>query len=363
MKLHVSDKVPRSGKVVVAAEYNGVKVDVVTHKEGKLSKDLQDKNPTGVMPFLETNDGSTIFGSNAIARYVARIRNDTALMGATFVDSGLVDSWVDFCVHELEVPLCCWVYPLEGSADQLPAAQAQRAKDDVSKALKVVNEHLLHQTFLVGEDVTLADIVMATTLMPAFDKAFDAEYQSSFPNVVRWYNTCINQPAFLKACKAKTAKPGEGKKDKKAEAPKEKEKKKEKDTAAAAAAGGGDDIEGEEAPAKKQPNPLDLLPPAKMVMDEWKRTYSNTKDLYGVAMKWFWENYDPEGYCLYFVKYVKAEGEGKVGFMTCNLLSGFIQRCDKLRKHGFAVMDVVGGDGDFDIEGAWLFRGTEIPPT
>lgn len=33
----------------------------------------------------------------------------------------------------------------------------------------------------------------------------------------------------------------------------------------------------EEAPKPNPKNPLDLLPPSKMILDEWKRLYSNTK--------------------------------------------------------------------------------------
>ena len=33
----------------------------------------------------------------------------------------------------------------------------------------------------------------------------------------------------------------------------------------------------EEAPKPKPKNPLDLLPPSKMILDGWKRLYSNTK--------------------------------------------------------------------------------------
>lgn len=35
--------------------------------------------------------------------------------------------------------------------------------------------------------------------------------------------------------------------------------------------------EEEEAPKPKSKNPLDLLPPSKMILDEWMRPYSNTK--------------------------------------------------------------------------------------
>ncbi|KOM50427.1 hypothetical protein LR48_Vigan08g125400 [Vigna angularis] len=55
----------------------------------------------------------------------------------------------------------------------------------------------------------------------------------------------------------------------------------------------------EEAPKPKPKNPLDLLPPSKMILDEWKRLYSNTKTNFReVAIKGFWDMYDPEGYSL-----------------------------------------------------------------
>lgn len=36
-------------------------------------------------------------------------------------------------------------------------------------------------------------------------------------------------------------------------------------------------VEEDEAPKPKAKNPLDLLPPSKMILDDWKRLYSNTK--------------------------------------------------------------------------------------
>jgi hypothetical protein len=42
----------------------------------------------------------------------------------------------------------------------------------------------------------------------------------------------------------------------------------------------------EDTPKPKPENPLDLLPPSKMVLDDWKRLYSNTKsNFHEVAVK------------------------------------------------------------------------------
>jgi len=70
-------------------------------------------------------------------------------------------------------------------------------------------------------------------------------------------------PVPKKAAPAKEQKPKEAKKEAPKEAPKPKAAEKP--------------AEEEEAPKPKPKNPLDLLPPSKMILDDWKRLYSNTK--------------------------------------------------------------------------------------
>ena len=87
----------------------------------------------------------------------------------------------------------------------------------------------------------------------------------------------------------------------------------------------------EETPKKPAKNPLELLPPTTLDLDNWKRVYSNThSDFYSVMDK-FWAMYDAAGWSLWFCDYMYND-ENKKGFMTANLVSGFIQRCDELRK-------------------------------
>ncbi len=50
------------------------------------------KSVVAKLPLLETPDGA-LFESNAIARYIAKIRRDTELTGKTFFESAQVDAW------------------------------------------------------------------------------------------------------------------------------------------------------------------------------------------------------------------------------------------------------------------------------
>jgi len=95
------------------------------------------------------------------------------------------------------------------------------------------------------------------------------------------------------------------------------------------------------------------------VLDAWKREYSNN-DTRKVAIPWFWQNYDAEGYCMFHAKY-KYNSELTQIFMAANLVGGFFQRLDRLRKYGFGSTCLFGKDNDVEIEGVWLFRGKDIP--
>jgi len=349
------------------------------------SKDFLAKSPLGKVPVLDTPHGALV-ESNAIARYVAKLRRDTALDGATFFESAQVDSWMDFVAHEVEMPACVWVYPILGYTE-FAQAPHDRAVADLRKALGVMEAHLTSRTFLVGNAVTLADIAAVAALYYPMKLVLDAGARAAFPCVERWFTTCVNQPAFAAVlgdvalagvalapagAAAAAAAGGAGGAGGKGAAKKEKEPK----AAAAPAAPKAekaekpkkkkdDDDDGEDDDDKalyaepKKADPFAALAPAKMNMDEWKRTYSNSRDDYYKSMEWFWANLDAEGYALYTQEY-KFNDENKVDWQTSNLVSGFLQRCDEVRKHAFGSMVVFGTAAPFVVSGVWLVRGGDV---
>jgi hypothetical protein len=44
--------------------------------------------------------------------------------------------------------------------------------------------------------------------------------------------------------------------------------------------------------------------------------------------------------------------------LTANLKNGFLRNIDHFRKYAFAGVGVYGTDGNFEIQGVWLWRGT-----
>jgi elongation factor 1-gamma len=362
----------RAFKILIAAEYNSVAIDIPEFKIGQdnTTAEFLKKSPLGRVPVLDTPAGS-IFESNAIARYVARIRNDTELCGSSFVASAQVDSWIDFCAHEIELPATLWVYPVLGYI-QANAAVTGKAKGDLKKALAVLERHLEDKTYMVGHKITLADITIVSALVYPFKFVADAQYRGQFPNVMRWFDTCVHQPAFeavvgtvvlaTKEMSAANAPASGVSNEKKEKAPKEEKKKEEKKKEEKkpkeekpkeekkAAAKKEEDDDGDDEPLvpveKKEEHPfkiLDKTNPSPFVMDVWKKTYSNCND-YHQAMDVFWSTFDPAGWSIFRGEY-KYNEECKVLFMTSNLIAGFIQRTEEIRKWLFGTMTIRGVEG------------------
>jgi len=187
MKLYAHPDNYKTKKALIAAQYVGLEVSC---------PDKAGEAVTGRVPVLETPKGC-IFASGAIARYIARISRPVGLYGQNLLEGGMIDSWVEFCTHELEVPLCTWVLPVMGTYPEIPEATAC-AKEDVKRSMNVLDKHLLHNQFMVGDSITLADISVCCALVDGMKHVFDGKYLKPFPNLLRWFALCVNQPEFKK---------------------------------------------------------------------------------------------------------------------------------------------------------------------
>ncbi|XP_077995519.1 elongation factor 1-gamma-like [Glandiceps talaboti] len=362
----------RAYKVQIAAEYSGTRLKVVSEppefKLGETNKSdaFLSKFPVGKVPAYEAADGTCLSESNAIAYYVA---NET-LRGANCCDQAQVLQWVNFADSEILPAAATWVFPTLGIM-QYNKQNSERAKDDVKKILNVLNEHLKTRTYLVGERVTLADITTACNLLMLYRQVLDGDFRKAYCNVNRWFTTLINQKEFktvigdVQLCEkmaqfdAKKFKEmqgaGEDKKEKKKkEEKKQQPKKHEKKQKPEAEEKDEDDVPKE--PKKK--DPYADLPPSKFDMDAWKRCYSNN-DTITVAIPYFWEHIDKEGYSFWFCEYDYAKDLERV-FQSCNLIGGMFQRLDKLRKTAFASVLLFGEDFNSTISGVWLMRGQTL---
>lgn len=333
-------------KALIAAQYNGISFEVpneFTFGETNKTPEFAANFPLGKVPALNSTDGP-IFESNAIAYYAAGLKADTQLLGKSHYERSLIQQYLAFSDNEIATSVSAWLYPILGYIPYNKAAES-KAKTAVIRTLTAFNTLLATRTFLVGECVTLADIVAVCSLVQAYQKLFDASFRSVFPNVNRWFVTCVNQPQFKNVlgdvvlCVQQAVFVPK---------PKEEAPKVEKPKSA------------EVAPkTEKKKNPLDLLPESSFDLEAWKRFYSNNETRPD-AVEYFWKNFDSQGYSIWHAKY-KYNNELARIFMSSNLLTGLYARMGLLRKYCFASFVIFGVDNANEISGVLVFRGKEIP--
>jgi elongation factor 1-gamma len=354
-KLYTYEANPRSTAILAVAKANGLEVEVVETNTEKPTEEYLKYNPLSKVPTFVGADGYVLSECIAIAVYLTSQNEKTTLLGKTKQDYASILKWMSFFNSEVLPKLGAWYRPLLGK-EPYNKKNVEENQKVALKAVSVVESHLLNNTFLVGERITLADLFAVGIIARGFEFFFDKQWRSENPNVTRWYETVYNQPIYsavapkytlLDTPKLTNVAPKKAEQPKKQAAP-----KKEAPKPAAAA-----DEEPAEAPKPK--HPLDALPRASMPLDEWKRQYSNTDT--PVAMKWFWENVNFDEYSIWKVRY-KYNDELTLTFMSNNLIGGFNARLEASRKYIFGCASVFGTNNDSIIEGAFVIRGDDYKP-
>jgi hypothetical protein len=205
--------------------------------------------------------------------------------------------------------------------------------------------------------------------------------------LTRWFVTVTNQQNFLDVVGELKQATKEAQAPKPAAAPKAEKPKPEPKPAAEkpkpepkpAAKPEAEDLEAaaeaEAAAAKKRPNPLDALPPSPMILDATKKLLWSKKPYNPNFWASFWgppkaddpnsviTTFDPNGY-VFFKAVYNHNDENTVEYKTGNLVGGWLQRLDPLRKYGMGVVTTTvaeEGKPPFNISSCWMFRGQEVP--
>ncbi|KAG6064242.1 hypothetical protein E4U32_000414 [Claviceps aff. humidiphila group G2b] len=345
---------PRSVAIKAVAKANDLELKISEVEFGNADAEHLKANGLGKIPAFVGEDGFALSECIAVAIYVTSQNEKTTLLGKTKQDYASILKWMSYFNSEIVSQFGNWFQPLLGK-QPYNKKNVEEASKTVQTAIKVVEEHLLHNTFLVGERMTLADLFCAPLLNRGFQYFFGKEWRNQNPNVSRWYETVVNQPIYTDVAKKVDflEKPAlTNVAPKKTEAPKAAAKPAAKPAAAAAAAE-------EDAPAPKPKHPCDLLPKAEFPLDEWKRQFSNSES--ADALKFFWEKVPFDEYSIWRVDY-KYNDELTLTFMSNNLIGGFNTRLEGSRKFLFGSASVYGETNASVIQGAFVIRGQEHEP-
>lgn len=313
--------------------------------------DLKKLHDWARAPLLVTeNDGNLVF-PNVIARYLANAAPQTNMLGGSSADKLAVEQWAELAI-QLEEATEAWMKPVRvPQQKEYDAKVYNNAKRQIRDTLKVLNKILETRTFLVGHRVSFADIAVATSLAELFSVVLENKFTKAFPNAVRWFRTCVNQPKF----KAVLGEIAVVEKEKKAPAPKKQPKKQQQ----------------QQQKKKKEKHWTLTLPKTKMILDAVKKLYWSVPPHYENFFPEFWaDHFDNEGWSFHTGTW-KFNEDNDMFFKTENFFQGFIQRSQACTKFAFGVTiiqgetedtpPVVDGKKGFVCKTMWLFRGDKVP--
>jgi len=184
-----------SQKAQIAGLYGGINIEMSENfKIGVDNKtpEFLKWNPNGQVHTMVGPDGP-VWESNAMARYVARKGSDKALLGSNDYEASCVDQWIEWTRSKLETVGWTLLAPILGYKEYDAKAHDQ-AKIDLIKALEIMNAGLEGKKFLVGNRITLADIINVVVLKAVFTLLIPLAELKHVSNVVGWFKNCVAEP-------------------------------------------------------------------------------------------------------------------------------------------------------------------------
>jgi len=64
--------------------------------------------------------------------------------------------------------------------------------------LKVLNSHLNGKHFIVGDNITIADVCIAGAVSLFFGSVLGQAERKAFTHIVNWFERCISLPSFIR---------------------------------------------------------------------------------------------------------------------------------------------------------------------
>jgi glutathione S-transferase len=147
-------------------------------------------NLAGKVPVL-VDDGFILTESVAIVIYLAEKYIEQGLMPTELKLRSQVNRWLLFAVTELEQPL--WRITRHTSLYPEPLrlpADISLARQDFWDMASVMEERMQERQFLVGDTLTIADLVSAYTL----DWANEVQLLDDFPNLLKYMEQMYDRP-------------------------------------------------------------------------------------------------------------------------------------------------------------------------
>lgn len=160
------------------------------------SPEFREKNSLGQLPTLELDDGTTISETVAICRYFEETQAEPPLFGKTAVEKALVDQWVRRIEFAVMTPVgMYWRHAHPYTAALLTQFKdfGESNRETYAGAQRWLDKELAERPFLAGDDYTVADICLLTTV--DFADWIGLKLDPEHKNLAAWHARVTARPS------------------------------------------------------------------------------------------------------------------------------------------------------------------------
>ena len=184
---------------LIAADLAGQQVEVVyKDKAAANEKEFRAMNLTGKFPLLQDGD-DLVFESSAICQHIARhAPAERGLLGHNVFEAAQIQQWIDFQTGTVGPALMPVVYSAFGHK-VIPQTEFAAGLKTLKAKAQAFNTALKGKHWLVGDRISVADVVCGAGWVIAFQSVFDGGFRKSIPHLTAWFERCIGLPSFIKA--------------------------------------------------------------------------------------------------------------------------------------------------------------------
>ena len=168
---------------------------------------------------------------DAIAQHIARMSPGNSLLGSDPFEEAQINQWLAWCqtAYMQNNGMHTAILAIFGIYDKLDAAKFNESVKATKEMAKVLNKALAGKQWLVGNQMTLADIYVFSICASSFQTILDGGFRKAMANLNKWFDAVSSNQAIVKrfgqvkAC-AKALKQASPAAEKPKEAPKAAEK-------------------------------------------------------------------------------------------------------------------------------------------
>ena len=154
--------------------------------------------PLTMFPMLEIKAGQLLCDTQSIALFIIQSSGKTSLLGKNLQEQGEVEQWMQYLKQEI-VPLSKSLQYF--SFGQMPCESVEEFNGMQSlykENIKVINNQLKNKLFLVGDQLTIADVYLCLSLVEMQQGVMDPNLKNSLNFLNKSFAATAQLPAFTK---------------------------------------------------------------------------------------------------------------------------------------------------------------------